>query len=129
MPIAEAIALPQQSLFAKIVAQLRVVYLAVATVVTLTLGMLLVVIASALTLGQAKSWITYHAGRAIGYTVLWFAGVKLKLEQIGARVQQPAVYISNHSSTLDIFIIVALGLWAVGPMPDGYWMPQDGVER
>jgi hypothetical protein len=26
-------------------------------------------------------------------------------------------------------IMVVLGLWAVGPMPDGYWMPQDGVER
>jgi 1-acyl-sn-glycerol-3-phosphate acyltransferase len=100
----------QESLVSKIFAQLRVVYLATATIATLTLGMLGVVIASVLTLGQAKSWITYHAGRVIGYTVLWFAGVKLKLEQIGERVREPAVYISNHSSTLDIFIIVALGL-------------------
>lgn len=113
MATADAPVYSKPSLFAKAIAQLRVLYLAIATIATLTLGMLLVVIASVLTLGQAKSWITYHAGRAIGRTVLWFAGVKLKLEQIGARAQEPAVYISNHSSTLDIFIIVALGLPAV----------------
>lgn len=113
MATVEAIAYPKQSLFAKVVAQLRVVYLAVTTILTLTLGMLLVVVASVLTLGQAKSWITYHAGRAIGYTVLWFAGVKLKIERVGEASKQPAIYISNHSSTLDIFIIVALGLPAV----------------
>ncbi len=110
MTTAEAIAPPRQSLFAKAAAQLRMLYIAGTTIITLTLGMLAVLIASVLTLGLAKSWVTYHVGRAIGYTVLWFAGVKLKLEQIGEPAKQPAIYISNHSSTLDIFIIVALGL-------------------
>ena len=103
----------QQSLLSKIFAQLRVVYIACTTILTMTLGMLIVVLLSVLTLGQAQSWITKHMGRAIGYMVLWFAGVKLKIEQLGPAVNRPAIYISNHSSTLDIFIIVALGLPAV----------------
>ena len=103
----------QQSLLSKIFAQLRVVYIAGTTILTMTFGMLIVVLLSVLTLGQAQSWITKHMGRAIGYMVLWFAGVKLKIEQLGPAVNRPAIYISNHSSTLDIFIIVALGLPAV----------------
>ncbi len=113
MTTAEAIAYPKPSLFSKVAARLRVIYLAATTIMTLTLGMLAVFIVSVLTLGLAKNWITSHMGRAIGYTVLWFAGVKLKIEQIGEAVKQPAIYIANHSSTLDIFIIVALGLPAV----------------
>ncbi len=96
--------------FAKTAANLRVIFIACTTILTLTLGMFAVFVASALTLGLAKNWIITNLGRVIGHTVLWFAGVKLKIESIGAPAGQPAVYISNHSSTLDIFIIVALGL-------------------
>lgn len=113
MTTAEAIVPPRQSMSTTIGAKLRVFYLATATILSLTLGMLAVFVASLLTLGLAKNWITNRIGRAIGCTVLWFAGVKLKIEQIGAPIKSPAVYISNHSSTLDIFIIVALGLPAV----------------
>jgi len=87
---------------------LRMIFLTVATLLTMTVAMLLLVPCSILTLGQATNWIIHTFSRAIGHTVLFFAGVKVNF--IGGPIPRPAVYISNHSSTLDIFLIMTLGI-------------------
>ncbi|MCI0691534.1 1-acyl-sn-glycerol-3-phosphate acyltransferase [candidate division KSB1 bacterium] len=87
---------------------LRTVFLTIATLLTLTVGMLLLTLMSILTLGRAKNFIIHTFSRGIGHLVLFFAGVKVIFD--GAPINRPAIYISNHSSTLDIFLIMTLGI-------------------
>ncbi len=60
--------------------------------------------------GLARNWIIQNYGRFLGRTVLRIAGVRMKMVYVGERYDGPAVYISNHSSTIDLFIILGLGL-------------------
>jgi 1-acyl-sn-glycerol-3-phosphate acyltransferase len=89
---------------------LRMIFLTVATLLTLTVGMILLTLMSLVTLGQAKNFIIQFFSKSIGRLVLFFAGVKVKFEYLGAPSKRPAIYISNHSSTLDIFLIITMGL-------------------
>lgn len=63
-----------------------------------------------LSLGKLQNWLIQHYGRFLGRTILRVAGVKLNIHQLNPDLHRPAIYISNHSSTLDLFIIVGLGL-------------------
>jgi 1-acyl-sn-glycerol-3-phosphate acyltransferase len=92
----------------KFVTPRRMVFLTVATLLTLTVGMILLTLFSLVTLGQAQNFITRLFSRSIGRLVLFFAGVKVNF--VGAPIDRPAIYISNHSSTLDIFLIIVMGL-------------------
>lgn len=87
---------------------LRTIFLTTATVLTLTIGMILLTLLSILTLGQAKNFVIAVFSRSIGHLVLFFAGVKVHF--VGGPISRPAIYISNHSSTLDLFLILVLGL-------------------
>jgi 1-acyl-sn-glycerol-3-phosphate acyltransferase len=87
---------------------LRTAFLTTTTFLTLTVGMILLVLASILTAGQAQNFIIHTFSRGIGHLVLFFAGIKVVFD--GAPINRPAIYISNHSSTLDIFLIIAMGL-------------------
>jgi len=87
---------------------LRMIFLTTATLLTLTVGMILLTLCSILTLGQAKNFITRFFSHTLGRIVLFFAGVKVNF--VGGPIDRPAIYISNHSSTLDIFLIMVMGL-------------------
>lgn len=63
-----------------------------------------------LSLGKATNWIIKYIGPAIAYPVLWTAGINFNVIQHGEPVEQPVVYIINHSSTLDLITMIALGL-------------------
>lgn len=89
-------------------ATLRMIFLTTLAVLTLAVGTILLVVCSILTFGQAKNFITRLFSRMLGHLVLFFAGVKVNF--VGSAIGPPAVYISNHSSTLDIFLILAMGL-------------------
>lgn len=87
---------------------LRSIFLIAVTSLTLAGGMILLTLMSLVTLGQAQSFITHIFSRAIGHLVLFFASVKVVF--VGAPIAHPAIYIANHSSTLDLFLILILGL-------------------
>jgi 1-acyl-sn-glycerol-3-phosphate acyltransferase len=87
-----------------------ILVLGVATVLTLASGMILLVITTILTLGLAQNWVVEFFSRTLGRLIFWFARVKLKIEYVSKKGEGPTVYISNHSSTLDLFGIMALGL-------------------
>ena len=110
MSLSHTASLPQASIFMKLAARVRAIFLGVATVLTLAVGMLLLVLVTMLTLGLAQNWIVESFSRALGRIILWCARVKLKIEYVGEKVKGQAVYISNHSSTLDLFGIMALAL-------------------
>jgi 1-acyl-sn-glycerol-3-phosphate acyltransferase len=94
----------------QLVTFIRASFLYVTTMLTLSVSMVLIIAISLLTLGRAQNFIISTFSFAIGHLVLWFAGVKVKFEYIGERIQPPAIYISNHSSTLDLFLILTLRL-------------------
>jgi 1-acyl-sn-glycerol-3-phosphate acyltransferase len=48
--------------------------------------------------------------RSCSRAVLSMFGVKLRIHQLAPFPESQAIYISNHTSTLDLFILVALGL-------------------
>jgi 1-acyl-sn-glycerol-3-phosphate acyltransferase len=79
------------------------------TFVILAIGAAAVLLLMFFSLGKAHAFTTKWVGWFIGRSVLWLVGVKLKVEWHTPK-PPPAVYILNHASTLDIFIIVALGL-------------------
>jgi len=60
--------------------------------------------------GTLQNWIIENFGKFLGRTVLATAGVKLDINQIGEPINRPAIYLINHSSTLDLFVIIGLGL-------------------
>lgn len=61
-------------------------------------------------LGKLHAFTTRHVGRITGITILKLVGVDLKVRWEIPENHPPAVFILNHASTLDIFIIIALGL-------------------
>lgn len=61
-----------------------------------------------ITLGQRQGLLTRHVGKIFGRTILMLLGVDLEI--FGKPSMEPAIYFINHSSTLDLFIIVSLGL-------------------
>lgn len=110
MALAHSATLPRDSASARFAARLRMIFLSTATILTLATGMILLVITTVLTLGLAQNWVVEFFSRILGRAVFWLARVKLKIEYLGEKVKGPAVYISNHSSTLDLFGIMALSL-------------------
>lgn len=60
--------------------------------------------------GRLISPIVKKVGSAIGHATLRTVGIKLNIKAQPGALNQPAVFIINHSSTLDMLIIIALGL-------------------
>lgn len=63
-----------------------------------------------LSFGKATNFIIENFGPIIAYPVLWTLGIEFKVIQHGAPVPPPVIYTINHSSTLDIVTMIALGL-------------------
>ena len=59
---------------------------------------------------RLRDHLIRHLGGFVGAAVLATAGVKLVIRDLRNRSDEPTVYISNHSSTLDMFVILALRL-------------------
>lgn len=57
-----------------------------------------------------RDWLIRNLGGFVGRAVLATAGVSLDIHDRRHHPDKPAVYISNHSSTLDMFVILALRL-------------------
>lgn len=79
--------------------------LALATVVAL--AMLLVALA---TLFRARRFYQEVMTTWLGRAILRMWGVRLEVHQDSPFPQTQMIYISNHTSTLDVFILIALGL-------------------
>jgi 1-acyl-sn-glycerol-3-phosphate acyltransferase len=63
-----------------------------------------------LSAGKLKNELICHVGRFIGMSMLMMLGVRLNIHYGDHDIHRQAVYIVNHSSTLDLFIIISLGL-------------------
>jgi 1-acyl-sn-glycerol-3-phosphate acyltransferase len=88
----------------------RFVCITLAVVAAMALATLVMVLVALLTLFQARRFYTEGVARRLGQVVLWLCGVRIAEH---GREDVPAgqvVYISNHTSTLDCFVLIALGL-------------------
>jgi putative phosphoserine phosphatase/1-acylglycerol-3-phosphate O-acyltransferase len=76
----------------------------------LSIGSLVMLGAAILTLGLARRFYSETIGRRIGKGVLALSGIRYRVHGTPAAADRQTVYISNHTSTLDIFILIALAL-------------------
>ncbi|MFT7534305.1 MAG: 1-acyl-sn-glycerol-3-phosphate acyltransferase [Hyphomicrobiaceae bacterium] len=86
-----------------------------AVVLTMTVSAIIMSVAAVLTLFQARRFYAETIGRATGRTLLWLCQVRLIVHRDGLCTdayspRRQVVYISNHTSTLDVFALIALGL-------------------
>lgn len=86
-------------------------------VITLIYFLILLPILSVLTIllailsfGKLENFLTRWIGYIMGRSGLAVAGVRIKFRYYGEKPKEPAVFLFNHSSTLDLFIVVSLFL-------------------
>ncbi len=63
-----------------------------------------------LSLGKATNFVVENFGPFIAYPVMWTIGINFNVIQHGEPVERPVIYTINHSSTLDLITMIALGL-------------------
>ena len=84
--------------------------LVAATFALLLAGSLVMLLVAALTFFQARRLYAEKIGAPLGRGVLRMCGVRVVRHQESPPPTGQVIYISNHTSTLDVFIIIALGL-------------------
>lgn len=63
-----------------------------------------------LSFGKATNFVVENFGPFIAYPVMWTLGINFEVIQHGDPVDRPVIYTINHSSTLDLVTMIALGL-------------------
>ena len=84
--------------------------LTAATMASMTLGALIMLVVALVTLFQARRFYTEVMARSLAQVILWLWGVRVEVHQAEPFPRTQTIYISNHTSTLDPFVVVALGL-------------------
>jgi 1-acyl-sn-glycerol-3-phosphate acyltransferase len=102
-------ALPDQITVGRPRARLRAWTLAIASGLVVSAGALLLIPIGLLTLFQLRRLYSACA-RAISLTVLRLYGIRLVVHRRDLLPRHQTVFVSNHTSTLDVFLLVALGL-------------------
>lgn len=88
----------------------RTVLLAAATLSLLTIAAVILLAVAVVTLFSARRLYSEVIAKWVSRAVLTMWGVRLEVHQDEPFPQTQTVYVSNHSSTLDMFVLVALGL-------------------
>ncbi len=81
-----------------------------ATMAVLSAGALVMLIAAIPTLGLARRFYSEVIGRATGNAILRLWGLHYVVHRSRPLPAGQAVYISNHTSTIDLFLLIALAL-------------------
>jgi 1-acyl-sn-glycerol-3-phosphate acyltransferase len=76
--------------------------------INIVIAMPIVVVLSVLSLGYLNNWLVENIGPAIANPPLAIIGINHEIR--GAFPDYPAIYIINHSSTLDLLIILSLAI-------------------
>ena len=104
-------------------------------------GAILMLLVAVLTLFQARRFYAEVMGKNLARIALWLHGVKLVVHRDGPWPKEQVVYISNHTSSLDVLVIIALGLpncryfmggflraippiWVIGGLMGMFWTPR-----
>lgn len=63
-----------------------------------------------ITFGRASNFVVENMAPLMVRPVMWISGISFEVKGYDDNVTSPAVFIINHSSTLDVLTILALGL-------------------
>ena len=88
----------------------KIILLAGVGFVLSTLGALLMLAVAIVTLFQARRFYCEVPGRGLARFALWLCGVKMVVHPSVPLPTTQTVYVSNHTSTLDVFLLLAMGL-------------------
>ena len=79
-------------------------------VFALLLCVIILVVGLLISFGTLRDKLVAWLGFFLGRSTLWVAGIRFRLKYVGPVPNQPAVFIMNHSSTLDLFIVISMWL-------------------
>jgi 1-acyl-sn-glycerol-3-phosphate acyltransferase len=88
----------------------RLAFVLMCVTTAMCVASLLMALVSLATLFRARRFCTEVIGKNLGRVVLWLCGVKLVVHQDAPLPPGQVVYVSNHTSSLDCFVLPALGL-------------------
>ncbi len=80
------------------------------TFVVMTIGALVMLLVALPTLFLARRFYSEVMARTLGALVLRLWGVRYRVHGSAQPPSRQTVYIANHSSTIDLFVLIALGL-------------------
>lgn len=83
---------------------------ATATLILMILCALIMLSVAVVTLFQAPRLYRERIATPFGCLTLALWGIRIKLQQSQPFPQSQTIYISNHTSTIDLFVLLALGL-------------------
>jgi len=89
---------------------LRTVALGIAGAVILTVGALTMLLVAVVTLFQTRRFCSEVIARFMGFLAVRLSGVRMVVHRDEPLPKKQTVFISNHTSTLDVFVVTALGL-------------------
>lgn len=81
-----------------------------ASLVVMTVGAILMLAAACLTAFRMRRFYSEVMAAAVGRVLLRIFGVRFVAHREGPWPPGQVVYVSNHTSTIDMFVLVALGL-------------------
>ncbi len=88
----------------------RTVLLAAMTLSLLTIAAVIMLAVAVVTLFRARRFYSEVMAKWLSRTILEMWGVRVEVDQAERLSEAQTIYVSNHSSTLDMFVLVALGL-------------------
>jgi 1-acyl-sn-glycerol-3-phosphate acyltransferase len=88
----------------------RKVLLAAATLSLLTIAAVIMLAVAVITFFKAKRLYAEVMAKWLSRAILRMWGVRIEGHQAEPFPERQTIYVSNHSSTLDMFVLVALGL-------------------
>ena len=91
-------------------AWIRVLAIALVGLLATTLGSLLMLVVAVLTLFQARRLYCEVMAKQLGRFALWLSGVNVVNHRDHPLPAGQVVYVSNHTSSLDVFVLIAMGL-------------------
>jgi 1-acyl-sn-glycerol-3-phosphate acyltransferase len=77
--------------------------------ITICLASIVMLIAGTLTLFRAR-WLYRGMARVLSLFILRLYGIRIRVHRAGPLPGGQTVFVSNHTSSLDLFVLVALGL-------------------
>ena len=80
------------------------------TLAVMSLGSLVMLLVATVTLFQARRLYSELLAKQLGRIVLWIWKIRLEIHNEISVPEGQVIYISNHSSTMDLFVLISLGL-------------------
>lgn len=89
---------------------LRSVIIFIWFILILFISVIILIVGLIVSFGKLRDPLLSYLGFIVGRSTLWVAGVDFELKYVGAVPKEPAVFIMNHASTLDLFIVISMWL-------------------